>query len=195
MDDEEGQQLLARVMAEVSGETGKFVGEFIGESDRAAVIIGVAKIDDLLRRLLQRVLLPASGKRDDFVEYEGPIGTLHSRIEMCFRMGLLDAAFARILHLLRKLRNDFAHEAAGVNLESGSHRDRLNEILIDFKDSQMFLGMKKVYPSGYPQHASDFRTVIAMLMFLLEVQIRIAEPLDVGTFKLAWLKDAQIKRS
>jgi hypothetical protein len=102
---------------EVGGEFRAFFDEFKNETDRAAVIVGAAKLDYLLYQILGRYLLPITGTKDDeLLEGDSPLSTFSSRINLCHRLGLIDTQFARSLHLVRKIRNTFAHEVSGCRL-------------------------------------------------------------------------------
>ncbi len=110
-----------------------FAEEFERESDRAAVILVSAKLDELLYLALTKKLLPCPAAQDDLLRTDGPIGSFSSRITLAHRLGLIDDAFARTLHLIRRIRNDFAHESAGAQLSSGSHADRVRSLFLPFK--------------------------------------------------------------
>jgi hypothetical protein len=114
-------------------EHAAFQAEFGKESDRAAVILASAKVDELLRLAIVKRLLPSPTERDHMLEPEGPIGSSGARINLSYRLGLIDAAFARALHLLRRIRNDFAHESAGGRLDSGPHADRVRELALPWR--------------------------------------------------------------
>jgi hypothetical protein len=90
----------------------KFAQEFHAESDRAAVILGAAKLDELLRELLEKCFLPKVGDYDELLGDEGgerPLSALSARINAAYRLGLISADFTRSLHRVRKIRNRFAH--------------------------------------------------------------------------------------
>ena len=106
-----------------------FVREFSNESDRAAVIVGAAKLDNLLYQLLQQFLLPVPSGNDELLDSEAALGTFSARINAAFRLGLIDSEYARALHLIRKIRNSFAHETSSNSLAVGSHRDRIRELV------------------------------------------------------------------
>jgi hypothetical protein len=110
-----------------------FKDEFSKESDRAAVILAAAKIDELLRLAIIKRLAPSPTNRDDLLEPEGPLGTLRSRIDIAYRLNLIDSAFARALHLIRRIRNNFAHELSGASLSSGAHSDRVRELALPWQ--------------------------------------------------------------
>ncbi|MDP3830347.1 MAG: hypothetical protein Q8Q47_03695, partial [Ignavibacteriaceae bacterium] len=96
----------------------EFVNEFIAESDRAAVILGTAKLDFLLYQILTKYFIPVAGSSDDLLEGDSPLTTFSSKINICYRLGIIDTQFARTLHLIRKIRNSFAHEISGCNLDT-----------------------------------------------------------------------------
>jgi len=110
-----------------------FMGEFNEESDRAAVIIGIARLDTVLLQILQKVMVPSTGNDDELLEGDSPLGTFHARIHCAFRLGLIDASVARALHICRRIRNTFAHELAGSSLDAGSHRERIRELILPLK--------------------------------------------------------------
>src|ERR1041384_5909756 len=88
---------------------GHFMRDFLKESDRAAVILGAAKIDALLCAMIESALRPVTSGEDDLLEGDAPLSTFSARIRVAYRLGLIDADFAKLLHVLRKLRNSFAH--------------------------------------------------------------------------------------
>ena len=115
-----------------------FLGDFLKESDRAAVVVGAAKLDILLRQLLQRFLLPSTGSSDELLDTERPLGTFSARIHACYRLGLIDAEMTRALHLVRRIRNEFAHETSAVDLSSGSYADRIRDLISPLKTLEIF---------------------------------------------------------
>lgn len=105
-----------------------FTEDFLNESDRAAVILGAAHIDILLYQYLQKALLPTPTSQDELLDSDRALGTFSARINACYRLGLIDTKMCRALHLLRKIRNSFAHEAGATSLSLGAHRDRVREL-------------------------------------------------------------------
>ena len=85
--------------------------EFAGESDRASVILAAALLDEALATLLKTHFVPTATADDSLFDGTGaPLSTFSARIEMTYRAGIVDAAMARNLHLIRRIRNDFAHK-------------------------------------------------------------------------------------
>ena len=145
-------------------EHAEFLVEFGQEGDRACAILGVAKLDSLLFQILTRALRTNPSKSDGLLEGNGPLSTFSSRIDMAHRLGILGADLTRALHLLRRIRNDFAHEAAGATLSAGSHRDRVMELARSFsayRDYDIRRASFESHPDGAPQ---DFRAVLSILV-------------------------------
>lgn len=140
-----------------------FVEDLINESDRAAVILGAAKIDTQLYQILQKVLVPCASGGDELLDGDRPLSSFHSRINMIYRLGLIDRQFAWALHLIRKIRNAFAHELAGVNLLTGPHRDRIRELTAPFRAVDNWEEFKKAIQKrgNFEEASADFRTVVA----------------------------------
>ncbi len=106
----------------------RFFEEFQAESDRALVVLGAAKLDSLLYQLLAKALLPSPTRQDDLLEAEHALGTFSSRIDAVYRLALIDRSFARALHLIRRVRNTYAHQLASSKLDQGPETDRIREL-------------------------------------------------------------------
>jgi len=156
----------------------EFLDEFKKESDRAAVILGVAKLDLLLYQLLVKVFLSNVGSTDDLFDGDAPLSTFHAKIHMAYRLGLIDSDFARSLHLTRRIRNSFAHEVTGCTLDSGPHRERVRELKNPLEGYNVFKEMEKLFFNGKSGYAIDFRKVLALMEIRLEYAMQYAEPLE-----------------
>lgn len=101
-------------LPQVNASFDEFADDLLAErAARPIVIIGAAKIDDLLLEILRKYLLPKNSKgneADELLENEAPLNTFSSRIKMCRRLGLVDVSTCRVLDRLRTLRNLSAHE-------------------------------------------------------------------------------------
>ena len=141
-----------------------FIRDFAKESDRAAIVLGAAKLDTLLRQLLQRSLRPCTSSTDDLLDSERPLGTFSARIDVCYRLGLIDSELTRALHLIRRIRNEVAHEVSSVSLMSGPHSDRIRELVSPMKNLEIFEKFKKRKEFAHTSSAAkDFRVVLAMV--------------------------------
>lgn len=164
-----------------------FVEEFKNESDRAAVILGAAKVDSLLAQILDRHLRPSLSSNDELLDGDSPLSTFSSRINVSYRLGLITADFAKSLHLLRRIRNSFAHEVSGVSLESGPHADRVTSLLLPLRKLPFF----KFFRDGLIGESSasnDFRACIALMAGRLEARLEKTEPVTSDDAWSFWTK-------
>ena len=71
-------------------------------------------MDDTLNQILEKYLLPPRAKKHQ----KALAGNFYSRIELVYRLGLIHPVFHNELHLIRDIRNEFAHKTLGVNFET-----------------------------------------------------------------------------
>jgi DNA-binding MltR family transcriptional regulator len=108
----------------------KLEQEFEKESDRAAVILAASFLDDLLRSaLIGRLTSNHSTKDSLFDGANAPLSSFSSRIDMAFRLGIISDKFARDLHIIRRLRNDFAHNVTGCTFDNPPVKSRVEELM------------------------------------------------------------------
>jgi hypothetical protein len=112
---------------------GRASAELKKESDRGCVVLAFAWMDELLTKNLQAFLLPSSkpdsAKADELLGPGRPVGDASTKIDLSLRLGLLRANTHRSLHLVRRLRNDFAHLSSPLTFENPSVRDRIGAVL------------------------------------------------------------------
>jgi hypothetical protein len=145
----------------------EFINEFKSESDRAAVILGAAKLDNILYQILGSVLLPPPSGNDELLEGDSPLSTFSSRINITYRLGLIDAEFARTLHLIRRIRNSFAHEVSGANMNSGAHVDRIRELSSVLRHYKEYASFQKTFFEGDINPSTDFKSILVVAMVRL----------------------------
>lgn len=92
--------------------------ELHGESDRAAVILGAAWLDEGLKDLLGAFLLVgAKQETEELFGNNGPLGSFSARIVMSHRLGLISKDVKTSLDVVRRIRNKFAHEVETPRLD------------------------------------------------------------------------------
>lgn len=108
-----------------------FAEDLLGErGTRPLVIVGAAKVDDLLLEILRAYLLPKivrPAEQDELLEGDSPLATFSARIKTCRRLGLIDDTLYRALERLRILRNLSAHSVSFDHAASPV-RDHLVEL-------------------------------------------------------------------
>lgn len=151
------------------------IEEFKKESDRACVILSAAKLDAQLYLLLSKTLKPAFGNQDELLDGDSPLGTFSSKINIAYRLGLLDSHFAKSLHLIRRIRNAFAHEFKSMSLTNGGHADRIRELVVHFKDYAEYHDYKEGYFGKENGLNIDFKIIVAIAILRLDTAIHYAE--------------------
>lgn len=94
-----------------------FIYSLTNESSRGAVLIGTAKVEEYLEKLIISVLPKEEKKyRDRLLNYPGPISSFSSKIELTFAFRLIDRNLYDALNVLRKIRNKVAHSSEQFEL-------------------------------------------------------------------------------
>ncbi len=97
------------------------------ESDRGAVLISTGFLEQQLKDVLLAFML-TSPRADELVDGgNAPLGTFGARITACYVLGLISEDEHADLHLLRRIRNDFAHDIH-TSFETPSVRDRCSRL-------------------------------------------------------------------
>jgi hypothetical protein len=96
---------------ESASKVDEYVASIAQESDRGAVIVAAAYLDEALERVIRARLRASRSKRDPlFKGSNPPLRSFAIKIEMAHRMGIIVAGLAKALDLFRELRNDCAHK-------------------------------------------------------------------------------------
>jgi hypothetical protein len=101
--------------------------QMLEERGRGAVLVGVARVDEALERLLQAVMAPDTERDDRLFRPDAPLGSLGAKVALARRLGLIDEAVERSLQTLRRVRNAFAHSTASATLADSAHASRLSQ--------------------------------------------------------------------
>jgi len=96
-----------------------------------------------------------------------PLGTFSARIELAYRIGEINATLARALHLIRKIRNDFAHNVSGCSFGDGVVTSRLTELRRCTRVVE--IGAKfRPYPVGA---RGDFQFIVSWIQWMIHSRI------------------------
>ena len=164
--------------------------EMTEDNDRSVVIVGAAHIDYLLKKILVRSLLPPIKPREDeLLEGDTPLATFSARINMAYRMALIDKEFARSLHLLRKIRNSFAHEPKTKKLTDSPHSDRVSELLRNIEQGSVLTTLKSHFAkNGIDDQSLDFRIIISLMVAVLELKSRnLPKSIKANPASITWI--------
>lgn len=108
-------------------ELNSFLKEFQNETDRAAAILGVAYLEDVLSQLFKKIFI----NNEKFIE-ENVLGdsrnvvldTFSKKIATSYALGLLREKEYKDLEIIRRIRNKFAHSMKHLSFEQGAIRDQ-----------------------------------------------------------------------
>ncbi|MCC7699044.1 hypothetical protein [Janthinobacterium sp. EB271-G4-7A] len=126
------------------------------ETDRGSALMAAAFLDDRIKSLLAARLVDDKKLGRRVFEFNGPLGTFSSRIDFSYLLGLLPKNANRDLHLLRSIRNKFAHIAAPIGFDHPEIKPLC--------DSLVFHGVLNEAGPG----AKYRRSVMALLTIILE---------------------------
>ena len=150
-------------------------------SDRACVIIAGAILDERLKILIQKYLLPTLDKNNDkLLGRSAPIESFSSRIELARRLNLISEEVRKSLVWTRDIRNAAAHHE-DFSIESNSYRDKIRNLILELKIEQKAPSLLEKPYSGVKD---NFVAVIILLVISLELEAKETkqteyEPVDV----------------
>ena len=154
--------------------------QIVGD-ERIMILLASARLDDLLKRLLQSTMLHQGGSQDSLFDNDRPLGTFSSRILLAYRLGLIDRDYESFLQSLRKLRNDAAHAAEHIDLATSPHVDRVVHLHSLASKSPLWetLNDKPANPKTEP--AAALFTALVLAVFNAECAVLSAKLFSVDT--------------
>jgi len=87
-----------------------FLNDFNKETDRGAALAAAAMLDELLGQIIEAFLIPNKGSAALLDGFNAPLGSFSARIASSFALGLLSEIEYKECELIRKIRNEFAHQ-------------------------------------------------------------------------------------
>jgi hypothetical protein len=135
------------------------------ESDRAIVILCAAMLETALETIVKSRLVPIASADDSLLEgVYAPISSFSAKIDLAHRIGLLSAKFARDLHIIRRIRNDFAHNVQSCSFGHAAMRSRVAELARSSGIIEHFPGVRKAFVEGT---RGDFLMIISWMLWYL----------------------------
>lgn len=117
-----------RVAPVIDNDRDSFHVSLGNESDRGCVLVAAAFIDHVLADLLcTHFSNKETGERLVRARLS-PLGTFSSRIMAAFALGLLTESEHKQLEIVRRIRNDFAHEFANVRFSESRIKERVQSL-------------------------------------------------------------------
>jgi DNA-binding MltR family transcriptional regulator len=94
-----------------------FRREMARETDRGSALVGAAMLEDALAAVIRAYLRGDKGCINELFQQNAPVGTFASKSELARCLGLVDSEIHNDLHVIRKIRNEFAHRCGPANFE------------------------------------------------------------------------------
>lgn len=85
------------------------VKEIETQSDRGAAIIGAAWVEEELQAAIESGVEADKSASDRLFRRSGPVSSFSAKIDLARFLGILSAVVASDLHIIRDVRNEFAH--------------------------------------------------------------------------------------
>lgn len=102
----------------------------LAESDRGSVLMAAAFIEDKITQLLETYMVQNKTIQKKIFDGNGALATFSSKIDISFLLGLIPKNIYNDLGILRKLRNDFAHNAKSITFQTDYIKDKCNTLQV-----------------------------------------------------------------
>jgi DNA-binding MltR family transcriptional regulator len=166
--------------------------EFNHTSDRSCVIVATSILERLLGDLLRAHLVPNNSSTDTLFDGpNAPVSTLSARIDFAYRLGLISHQLARDLHLIRRIRNDFAHSIEGCSFQNAGVTNQVSELIRsqDLKSRAPFM-----FTTPYDSVRGHFILSVSLIVTFLDELVR-NEVKQLSPASLDWLYRIEWKDS
>jgi hypothetical protein len=119
--------------------------------DRSAAILAASFFEDRLTRRIKARLIPDAKAQKKFLEYPGPISTFAAKIDLAYLMDIVDPGIKQRLHVIREVRNIFAHELGEITFNE-SQIEKLCKKLFRI---EVLKGLKAQFAEEFKQNHPD----------------------------------------
>lgn len=126
------KEFLMRQFAEFAA----FRRALTNESDRGCALFASAYLDKALSDLLFLSLVNSKKIDSELFEGNSPLATFSSRIKMAFYLGKISAECRGDLETIRKIRNEFAHDANLISFDTQSIADRCRNLGFSYQSKE-----------------------------------------------------------
>lgn len=156
---------LNQVKCSAHKQDALFMDEFEKETDRAAGIVGAAILESALESALKSHLVKSTHPKNDslFDGPNAPLSSFSSKIDMLLRLGLISEEMAKALHIVRKIRNSFAHGIVNCDFKNQHVVSLIKELtILIFKNYKKYDETR----SNFPKSArGDFQMALSRIVW------------------------------
>lgn len=114
-----------------------FRNELSDESDRGCALFGSSYLEAALQNLIIDFLVGDQAVIDSLFSGTAPLATFSAKIDMAYSLGLITSLERRDFHLVRKIRNDFAHSAEALSFSTTSIHQRCAELTLSYHEKNV----------------------------------------------------------
>jgi hypothetical protein len=182
---------MSKSTAHTQAQVAAFLEELKSQTDRGTAVIAAAVLDDLLEILLTARFVELSGERSDglFKKIGAPLSSFSSKIEICFAVGVISNEARLAMHLIREVRNEFAHRIEQITFD---HPDVATKI-----ETRILRSIKKLGKSNREMFIDSFSAVALIIYSTLsatDIRIRSLEATHQEHFVQMVLKYSEVLR-
>jgi DNA-binding MltR family transcriptional regulator len=159
----------------------EFLREFQRESDRAAAVLGAAYLDSRLEVLLREKFVAVPKFVEDLLGGQGGLSSFSARISICYAVGLMTRRASDDLHIVRRIRNYFAHQLHGISFKTR----RISDLVDNFQILKA-LHKEKGEPIPAPTEARQRFNIAVAILLINGIENRIR---DMPKFQEAKYKE------
>jgi hypothetical protein len=105
------------------------VAEMEAAADRPAAIVIASLVESRLTSAIQAAMVNLPELRASFFRADGPLGNFGTKIDLARLAGLLSEDAHNDLHIVRKIRNEFAHRLVPTSFDKN---DRVRDLARQF---------------------------------------------------------------
>lgn len=105
------------------------------ESDRGCALFAAAYLDTALDQLVRASLVENNKIGNDLLEGTAPLSSFSARIKIAYYLGIISAECRVDLDAIRKIRNDFAHDASLILFETQSIAARCRNLGFSYHET------------------------------------------------------------
>ncbi|AZB73266.1 DUF4145 domain-containing protein [Synechococcus elongatus] len=131
--------------SQIAAAAQALVLQMMAERGRGVVLVGAARLDLALERLLQSVMMPLGDEEDTLFIPDRSLGSFAAKITLAARLGLLDPTVEKALNSIRSVRNDFAHSAGDTSLSEARHQKRLAKAYQEARKNPLWQPLEQVF--------------------------------------------------
>jgi hypothetical protein len=110
---------MAKTATHTAAHVKAFLKEVESQSDRGAAIVAASVIEELTKLIILDRLIELSAERKEalFDRMNAPLSSFSAKIELAFALGVIANELRLTLHLIRDIRNKFAHRIESLTFD------------------------------------------------------------------------------